>query len=92
MQEAAVTGQVIVTTHSPDLIDRVNFDSDRLLVVEMRDGETVIGPINKAGRSIVREHLCELGELLRQDLIEPDRMDLKRQREMPISEPVLVPE
>ena len=41
--KAAVQTQVIVTTHSPDLLDLVDLETDRLLVVQMRDGETEIG-------------------------------------------------
>jgi predicted ATPase len=79
MQEASVSGQVIVTTHSPDLLDRVDFDSDRVLVVEMRDGETVIGSINKASLEAIKEHLFSPGELLRMDQLQPDWRDLERQ-------------
>jgi predicted ATPase len=80
LKEAAVTGQVIVTTQSPDLLDRVEFDSDRVLVAEMRDGATVIGPASRAVREAVEEHLCSAGELLRMDQFQPDWRDLERQK------------
>ena len=81
LQEAAVSTQVVVTTHSPDLLDRLDLDSDRLLAVQMRDGGTEIGPINRASREAVEEHLFSPGELLRMDQFEPDWRDLERQRQ-----------
>jgi predicted ATPase len=82
LQEAAVSGQVIVSTHSPDLIDQVDFECDRLLVVEMRAGETVIGSLDSASREIIREHLCTPGELLRMDHLEPAWNDVERENPM----------
>jgi predicted ATPase len=80
LHEAAVNTQVVVTTHSPDLLDRLDLDSDRLLVVQIRDGGTEIGRVDRASREAVAEHLATPGELLRMDYLEPDREDLERQR------------
>jgi predicted ATPase len=85
LKEAAVQTQVVVTTHSPDLLDQIDPETDRLLVVEIRDGDTVIGPISRSGREAVKEQLCSPGELLRMDLLRPDGNDLRRQ--MSVSEP-----
>jgi predicted ATPase len=82
LREAAVHTQVVVTTHSPDLLDQVDPDSDRLLVVQARDGDTVIGPIDAASREAIRDHLYSPGELLGMDQLEPDQKDLQRQRQM----------
>jgi predicted ATPase len=81
LKEAAVTRQVVVTTHSPDLLDRLEFESDRLLAVQMRDGATEIGPIDRASRESIQEDLFSPGELLRMDQFEPDWRDLERQRQ-----------
>jgi predicted ATPase len=86
LQEAAVSGQVVVTTHSADLLDELELESDRLLVVQSRDGVTEIGPIDRASRQIVKEHLLTTGELLRMDQLEVDRADLIRQRQATTSE------
>jgi predicted ATPase len=80
LHEAAVNTQVVVTTHSPDLLDLLDLDSDRLLVVQIRDGRTEIGRVDRASREAVAEHLATPGELLRMDYLEPDREDLERQR------------
>jgi predicted ATPase len=61
--EASLSTQIILTTHSPDLISR--FPTDSLLVVESVDGEAQIGPIDEAQREIVQEGLFTTGDLLR---------------------------
>ena len=80
LQEAAVRTQVVVTTHSPDLLDQIDPETDRLLAVEMRDGNTVIGPVNGASRKAIQEKLFSPGELLRMDQFQPDWHDLERQK------------
>jgi predicted ATPase len=83
LDEATDRMQVVVTTHSADLLDRfdrLDEGTARLLVAEYRDGATVIGTINRASREAIREHLFSAGELLRMDQFEPDYDDLQRQR------------
>jgi predicted ATPase len=61
--EAALTTQIILTTHSPDLIAR--FPVESLLVVEALDGEARIGPVEESQRQIIEEQLFSAGDLLR---------------------------
>jgi predicted ATPase len=58
-------GQVILTTHSPILLDSIDVDS--LRVVEMRDGATIVGRVSKEQRQAVRDRLLTTGELLMVD-------------------------
>jgi len=58
-------GQVILTTHSPTLLDSFNVDNIR--VVDMRDGKTVVGPISKEQQKAVKDQLLTTGELLTVD-------------------------
>ena len=88
LKEAAVHTQVVVTTHSPDLLDEFDPETDRLLVVETRDGATVIGPIDRASREVIQEHLYSPGELLRIDQLQADAADLERQRQLKPVQPV----
>ena len=67
LREASVNTQVLVTTHSPELLDQVNFETDRILVVQEESGTTLVGPIDEVGRSAVRDHLYTAGDLLRMD-------------------------
>ncbi len=71
LREAAVHSQVIVTSHSADLLDSVDFETDMLLVAEMVGGVTVIGPIDAASASVITDHLYTAGDLLRIDQLQP---------------------
>lgn len=64
--------QVVVTSHSPELLDRDDVDDSALLAVVADEGITVIGPVNAVGREALRERLFTAGELLRMDQLEPD--------------------
>ena len=61
MVEAASRTQVLVTTHSPDLIDRLPIES--LRAVQIVDGCTEVGPVSEAQAEAVREGLFTSGEL-----------------------------
>ena len=72
LRDAAHRTQVIVTSHSPDLLDDKHLDVDSILAVEAHDGNTVIAPIDEVGKSVVRDKLFTTGELLRRDQLQPD--------------------
>jgi predicted ATPase len=75
--------QIVITTHSADLLDKLEFDEADIavLAVDTREGETRIAPMDEASRKAVREHLYSVGELLRMDQVEPDRKNLQEQEE-----------
>ena len=79
LREATEHTQVIITSHSSDLLDEMDLETDTLLAVALQDGVTRIAPIDKASRSVIRDHLYTPGELLRLDQLEPDLEDLTRQ-------------
>jgi predicted ATP-dependent endonuclease of OLD family len=68
---AAASRQIIATSHSPDLLDRPDIDSDSILAVTSIEGKTVIGPIDDSGRSVLRDRLYTVGELLRKNQLQP---------------------
>lgn len=72
LQEASYFTQVLVTTHSPDLLDTPSLDSESLLVVDMVDGATILGAADEASKSIMRDRLSTAGELLRQNQLRPE--------------------
>jgi predicted ATPase len=82
LREATRHTQVIVTTHSADLVDQVDIDRDGLLVVVSTDGVTRIAPADEASINVVREHLYSVGELLRADQLAPDLRSLEEQDQM----------
>jgi predicted ATPase len=77
LQDAAEKTQVIVTSHSPDLLDDKNLDVDSILAVESQDGNTTIAPVDNASRTVVRDRLFTAGELLRLDQLQPDPTKVK---------------
>ena len=72
LREAADKTQIIITSHSPDLLDNKELDPESILAVEAHDGITVIAGIDEAGRSAVHDRLYTAGELLRIDQLQPN--------------------
>jgi predicted ATPase len=64
--------QVVVTSHSPDLLDDKSISDENILAVTNEGGQTIIGPVDAAGRSAIREKLFTAGELLRLSQLTPD--------------------
>ena len=76
LSRASTNTQVIVTSHSPDLLDDHNLSADALLAVTLEGGETRIAVLDEASRNAMRDHLFSAGELLRLNQLEPDRTQL----------------
>jgi len=72
LRTAASNTQVIVTSHSPDLLEDKHVGEESILGVASINGETKIGPLDEAGRSAIRDRLLTAGELLRLDQLKPD--------------------
>jgi predicted ATPase len=88
LRDATERVQVLVTSHSPDLLDDKAIPDDSILAVVSEHGETRIGPLDEAGRSVLRDHLYTAGELLRMDQLRPDpELSQPRQIELFGSEP-----
>ena len=71
--EASAHTQVLVTSHSPDMLDSEEISSESILAVISEKGETIVGPVNTAAKEALRDSLYTAGELLRIQQIEPDR-------------------
>lgn len=71
--------QVIVTSHSPDLLDDGGLSADALLSVVSEGGETRIAPLDEASRMAMRDRLFSAGELLRLNQLAPDPKILAEQ-------------
>lgn len=80
LRDAADRTQVIITSHSPDLLDDKDLDPESILAVEARDGTTSIGRVDEAGRSAVRDRLYTAGELLRLDQLQPEPATVENDR------------
>ncbi|MCU7906780.1 MAG: AAA family ATPase [Candidatus Thiodiazotropha sp. (ex Epidulcina cf. delphinae)] len=64
--------QVIVTSHSPDLLDDLDLSENALLSVDFEGGETRIARLDEASRKSMYNHLFSAGELLRLNQLAPD--------------------
>jgi len=72
LARAAERTQVIVTSHSPELLNDSAVDVDSLLAVSTEDGSTLIAPVDEASRDTVRRGLFTPGELLTLNQLAPD--------------------
>jgi predicted ATPase len=75
LRDACRKTQVLVTSHSPDLLDDPDIRAEEILPVIAEQGETRIGPLDEAGRGAIRERLYTPGELLRLDQLRPEDPD-----------------
>ena len=72
IQEGRERNQVLVTTHSTDLLDRKDIPIETILATDSDSGTTQIGPIIESSRRVLRERLATPGELLRQKRLQPE--------------------
>ena len=79
LTKASATTQVVVTSHSPDLLDDRSIQPEHILAVVSEGGETRIGPLDAASISVMRDHLFSAGELLRLNQLKPDDAFLREQ-------------
>jgi predicted ATPase len=85
LREASLDSQIIVTSHSPDLLDNEDISAESIIAVDNQDGVTQIAAIDEAGREAVRQKLFTPGELLRLNQLTPDLtkvLDIKHERQL----------
>lgn len=70
--DGSYRSQMVITTHSPDILDNKNLDDNQILVVESIKGNSRITPLNQSTREIIKEKLYTPGELLRVGELETD--------------------
>ena len=72
IQDGQTFTQVLVTTHSPDLLDRKDIPIDAILATDCAAGTTQVGPVIESSRDATRDRLATPGELLRQKRLRPE--------------------
>jgi hypothetical protein len=72
LRDASHYTQILITSHSGDLLDDEDLGTETILPVHSEDGVTVIAPVDQAGRSALLDRLYTAGELLRLDQLRPD--------------------
>jgi predicted ATPase len=73
LMDGAARSQILLTTHSPDVLDSKNLLDDQIIVVESVQGMAQITPLAKTTREVIRQRLYTAGELLRQGELQVDR-------------------
>ncbi len=69
-REASERTQLLITSHSPHLIDC--FEPENIQVVTMQNGETRISPIRASQREAVKEHLLSLEQIMSSEGLLPE--------------------
>ena len=81
--EASLRTQVLVTCHSPDLLDQPGLPPESIIAALLDDQGTRLGRISEAKRDLLRQHLQTAGELLRLDQLIPDPQALALEEDAP---------
>jgi len=71
LREGQEFGQIVVSSHSPDLLDNPEVSNDSILAVDASGGATEIAPLDDTGRFSLQDRLYTAGELLRMDQLKP---------------------
>jgi predicted ATPase len=79
LERASTHTQIIVTSHSPDLLDDASVRDDQILAVVSDAGETKLARIDQASREAIRDQLFSAGELLKLGQLQPDPESLREQ-------------
>jgi len=90
IRHAAKHMQVVVTTHSPEVLDAKWIREEHLRIVEWGHGATRVGDLSEATRDALRDHVMGAGELLRSNALraEPLFEDLAHPPQPSLFEPV----
>ncbi len=76
--DASNDKQVLITSHSPDLLDYKELRENQIKVVKWHRGTTSIAPVSLEDRTAIQEHLYTPGELLSVDELSPDPVQIER--------------
>ncbi len=71
LRHASRQMQVIVTTHSPDILDADWLREENLRIVTWQEGATRVLPLASGTSEALREHLMSAGELMRSNALNP---------------------
>jgi predicted ATPase len=72
LRHASKKMQVVVTTHSPEVLDAKWIEDRHVRVVEWHAGATRVAALSEATRGALRDHLMGAGELLRSNALDPE--------------------
>jgi predicted ATPase len=70
LRQESVRSQIVITTHSPEVLDLAHPGEDNFKVVTWHGGQTKVANVIGAARSALQQHLCSAGELLRMRILD----------------------
>lgn len=90
IRHASRNMQVVVTTHSPDVLDAKWIREEHMRIVEWGHGATRVGDLSAATKEVLREHVMGAGELLRSNGLRPEPLfeDVSHPPQPSLFEPV----
>jgi predicted ATPase len=65
--------QIVVATHSPDILDDKEIGGAHIRAVALNNGETTISGLDRVSREAIHQQLYSAGELMRMGELRPDR-------------------
>ena len=74
IRRASKTMQVLVTTHSPELLDAKWISDENLRIVSWQEGASHVLRPSEATRNAMRKHLMGAGELLRSNALHAEEL------------------
>jgi predicted ATPase len=81
IREASESVQVVVTSHSTDLLDNPQIPGNAIRAVSWENGQTKILGIDRASRSALHDQLYTAGELLRMGRLLPESCESSERSE-----------
>lgn len=82
LSEASKTRQVLVTSHSPDLLDSPEIRTEQVFAVRSIAGNTRVNILDQVGQEALRHGLFTVGALLRVDQLQPEEGEIIGQGEL----------
>jgi predicted ATPase len=82
LRDGSRYAQVIVTSHSPELLDAPDVQEQEIVSVVADQGKTFIARLDEATRSALRDRLYTAGELLKANQLTPDREAVPEPRQL----------
>jgi predicted ATPase len=70
LRQESARSQIIISTHSPEVLDLAGPDENNFKIVTWNKGRTSIGNVEGAAKASLQKHLASAGELLRMMILD----------------------
>lgn len=71
LRQASQRVQLVITTHSPEVLDAKWIGHEHIRIVTWQEGATHVSRLSDPSRTALQQHLMGAGELLRSNALEP---------------------